>query len=69
MNYEQHLLVAALIKWANGEPLSTSDFKRILGLMQGGQLGLDQPSPDAQAALLNEIISTLNSWSENIQKQ
>jgi hypothetical protein len=69
MNEEDFLMTAVLIKYKNGEPLSTNDMKRYLDLTSRKLPKMDAPDMPTLAGLQTQYRSILQNILAMGQKQ
>jgi hypothetical protein len=68
LDEESLLLVAVLLKYKNGEPLSTTDMKRYLGLISRQMPRIDAPDMPTLAGLQTEWRAVLQNTLAQGQK-
>ena len=66
MPIEQQLLIAALTKWAIGEPQTIADFRRIMQLVNTIPVAVQSVSVDEEQALHAEWRQVLNARYINV---
>lgn len=59
MNEQEILLYAALTKLIKGEPMSSSDLRRIIALIRDASWAIEKLEPEEIAGLQSELIKVL----------
>lgn len=59
-DFESVLLVAALLKWSRNEPVSVSDFNRIVNLINSIPLRVETPTKDQEQGAYALLLQTFN---------